>query len=135
MLAVLDSEALAALAFPRERARAGRRAQAVLVAVERLGGRACVPAPVIAEVARSASRRAGVDRVLRRLPVVDTDRAIATRAGDLLGRHGLDSRHAVDAFVAATALGASPAVALTGDPDDLSRLVGDAPGVYVRPLP
>ncbi len=135
MLAVLDSEALAAVAFPRERGRAGRRAQAVLVAVERLGGRACVPAPVVAEVARSASRRTGVDRVLLRLPVADTDRAVATRAGDLLGRHGLDSCHAVDAFVAATALGARPAVVLTGDPDDLARLVGDAPGVHVRPLP
>lgn len=132
---MLDSEALAALAFPRERARAGRRAQAVLVAVERLGGRACVPAPVIAEVARSASRRSGVDRVLRRLPVVDTDRAIATRAGNLLSRNKLDSCHAVGAFVAATAIGASPAVVLTGDPDDLTRLIGDDPGVIVRPLP
>jgi predicted nucleic acid-binding protein len=135
VLAVLDSEALSALAFPTERARAGRRAQAVLVAVERLGGRACVPAPVIAEVARSASRRSGVDRVLRRLPVVDTDRVVATRAGDLLGRHGLDSSHAVDAFVAATALGAGPAVVLTGDPDDLTRLIGDHPGVHIQSLP
>ena len=135
MLAVLDSEALIALAFPRERGWAGRWAQAVLVAVERLGGRACVPAPVIAEVARSASRRAGVDRVLRRLPVADTDRAVATLAGHLLGRNGLDSCHAVDAFVAATALGAGPAVVLTGDPDDFGRLVGDDPGVHVRRLP
>jgi len=135
VLAVLDSEALAALAFPRERGRAGRRAQAVLVAVERLGGRACVPAPVIAEVARSASRRAGVDRVLRWLPVVDTDRVVATRAGHLLGRNGLDSCHAVDAFVAATALAAAPAIVLTGDPDDLGRLIGEDPGVNVRPLP
>jgi predicted nucleic acid-binding protein len=132
---VLDSEALAALAFPRERARAGRRAQAVLVAVERLGGRACVPAPVIAEVARSVSRRSGVDRVLRRLPVIDTDRAIATRAGNLLSRNRLDSCHAVDAFVAATAVSASPAVLLTSDPDALTRLIGDDPGVVVRPLP
>lgn len=134
MLAVLDSEALAALAFPRERARASRRAQAVLVAIERLGGRACVPAPVIAELARSAARRAGVDRVLRALPVVDTDRAIATQAGHLMGRNGLDSCHAVDAFVAATALGASPAAILTGDPDDFSTLVGNDPGVLVRSL-
>jgi hypothetical protein len=88
VLAVLDSEALAALAFRRERGRAGRRAQAVLVAVERLGGRACVSAPVIAEVARSASRRTGVDRVLRQLPVVDTDRPVATLAGHLMSRTG-----------------------------------------------
>lgn len=135
VLVVLDSEALAALSFPHERARAGRRAQAVLVAVERLGGRACVPAPVIAEVARSASRRSAVDRVLRQLPVIDCDRAVASRAGDLLGRNKLDSCHAVDAFVAATALGYGPAVVLTGDPDDLGRLVSDDPGVHVQPLP
>lgn len=135
VLAVLDSEALSAVAFPQERVRSARRAQAVLTAVERMGGRACVPAPVIAEVARSAARRAAVDRVLARLPVVDTDRAVATRAGALLGQHGLDSRHAVDAFVAATALGARPSVVLTGDADDMVRLVGDLPGVTVRPLP
>jgi hypothetical protein len=67
--------------------------------------------------------------------VVDTDRAIATVAGNLLGRNSLDSRHAVDAFVAATALGASPAVVITGDPGDFTRLVGDDPGVLVQPLP
>lgn len=94
-----------------------------------------MPAPVIAEVARSTSRRSGVDWVLRRLPVVDTDRAIAALAGHLLGRNELNSCHAVDAFVAATALGASPAVVLTGDPEGLGRLVGDDPGVHVRPLP
>ena len=99
MVAVLDSEAVAALAFPREHAKAARRAQAVLTAVERLG------------------------------------RAVATRAGGLLGQHRLDSRHAVDAFVAATALRERPAVVLTGDPDDLVRLVGDDPAVRVQPLP
>lgn len=134
VLAVLDSEALSAVAFPRERARSARRAQAVLTAVERMGGRACVPAPVIAEVARSAARRVAVDRILGTLPVVDTDRVVATRAGALLGDHGLDSRHAVDAFVAATAIGARPSVVLTGDPDDLTRLVGDHPGVRVQSL-
>lgn len=135
VLAVLDSEALSALAFPAERTLSARRAQAVLTAVERMGGRACVPAPVVAEVARSAARRAAVDRILGKLPVVDTDRVVATRAGQLLGRHGLNSRHAADAFVAATAVGARPSVVLTGDPDDLAQLVGDHPGVGVRALP
>ena len=67
--------------------------------------------------------------------MVDTNRVIATRAGHLLGSNRLDSCHAVDAIVAATALGASPAVILTGDPDDLSRLVADDLGVHIRPLP
>ncbi|MDQ4103992.1 MAG: hypothetical protein M3186_09890 [Actinomycetota bacterium] len=56
-------------------------------------------------------------------------------AGRLLGRNGLDSCHTVHAFVAATALDASPAVVLTGDRDDLGRLVGGDLGVQVQPLP
>jgi hypothetical protein len=39
------------------------------------------------------------------------------------------------AFIAATALVASPAVIPIGAPHDLSRLVGDNLGVHVRPLP
>lgn len=132
---VLDSEALAALSFPRERTRAARRAQAVLTAIERLGGRARVPAPVIAEVARTAARRAAVDRVLSRVPVTTTDRQVATRAGEMLGKLGLDSCHAVDALVAATAIAARPSVVITGDPDDLSRLVGAERGVGIQELP
>ncbi len=49
-------------------------------------------------------------------------------------RNGLGSCDAVDTFVAATALGASPAVVLTGDPDDFSRLVGGDLGMHVQPL-
>jgi hypothetical protein len=94
-----------------------------------------VPAPVLVEVARSTARRAALDRILRRLPVVNADRAVATRTGGLLGAPGLDSRHAVDALVAATALGERPAVLLTGDPHDLTRLVGDASGARVQALP
>lgn len=135
VVAILDSEALSVLARPGERTRAARRAQAVLVAVERLGGGARVPAPVIAEVARSAARRSAVDRVLNQLPVVDTSREVAARAGAMLGHHGLDSCHAIDAFVVATALAARPAVVLTGDPDDIERLVGEVPGVGVQALP
>lgn len=116
-----------------ERLAASTRLQLDTIALS--SDESCVPAPVVAEVARSASRRSGVDQVLRRLPVIDTDRAIATRAGHLLGRTGLDSCHAVDVFVVATALGAGPAVILTGDADDFARLVGDDLGVHVRPLP
>jgi hypothetical protein len=77
-----------------------RRAQAVLEAVERRSGRACIPAPVLAEVARTPARRAAVGRVGRRIPVIPTDRVIAELAGMLLERCRLDSRHAIDAFVA-----------------------------------
>lgn len=92
-------------------------------------------APVLAEVARSIARRSAFDRVLRSIPVVDTDRTVVTRAGALLGDRGLDSRHAVDAFVAVTAIGARASTVLTGDPDDLVRLLDDEPGVAVHGLP
>jgi hypothetical protein len=132
--AVLDSEALSAVAAPHERAVAAQRAQAVLTAVGRRGGRAVAPAPVLVEVSRTRGRAAAVGRVLGHLPVVDTDRRIAERAGRLLGQHGLDSCHAVNALVVATAASVQPAVVLTGDPDDLGRLAEGSPGVAVLPL-
>lgn len=133
--AVLDSEALAAVASPNERGAAARRAQAVLEAVERRGGRAVVAAPVLAEVSRGPRRRAAVDRVLSRLPVIPTDRAVAERAGTLLENHRLDSRHAVDAFVVATAAGLGHSVILTGDSLDLSTLAAEHLAVAIQQLP
>jgi predicted nucleic acid-binding protein len=132
---VLDSEALSAITWPAGGSKSTRRAQAVLEAVVRLGGRAIIPAPVLAEVARGPARRAAVGRVLRRMPVVAADRAIAERAGELLEINKLDSCHAVDAFVAATAIGSGYSLVLTGDPDDLRRLTSGAPGVAIQALP
>jgi predicted nucleic acid-binding protein len=132
--AVLDSEALSALARPNERGITAKRAQAVLEAVERRGGVAHVPAPILAEVSRG-SRHPSVARVLAATVVVPTDRNIAERAGALLERHQLGSCHAVDAFVVATAAAIGNAVVLTTDPDDLRRLAEDVVGIAIQPLP
>lgn len=132
--AILDSEAVAALAQPKERGSAARRAQAVLEVVERLGGYAIVPAPVVAEVSRGPRRRAAVDHVLNRLPVVATDRAVAQHAGALLQRHSLGSEHAIDAFVVATAARAGSAVILTADADDLGRLASGNSAIAIHGL-
>src|SRR5215470_17869425 len=129
---VLDSEALSALAWPASRSKSTRRAQAVLEAVVRLGGHAVIPAPVLAEVARGPARRVAVDRVVRRMPVVPADRAIAERTGELLETNKLDSCHAVDDFVAATAISSGYSLVLTGDPDDLLRLTAGIPGVAIQ---
>lgn len=94
-----------------------------------------MPAPVLAEVARTPARAAAVGRVVRGARVVDTDRAIAEQAGGLLGRHRLDSCSAVDAFVVATAASLGNAVVLTADADDLRRFAAHLPGVAVQPLP
>lgn len=122
------------LASPKERGSASRRAQAVLQAIERRGGYAVVPAPVLAETSRTRARRAAVDRVLRRLQVVPTDRPIAEQAGALLEAAGMGSATAVDAFVAATAAQTPAAVILTGNGDDLGRLSSSLTNVAVEGL-
>lgn len=133
-VAVLDSEAVSVLASPKERGSASRRAQAVLQAIERRGGYAVVPAPVLAETSRTRARRAAVDRVLRRLQVVPTDRPIAEQAGALLEAAGMGSATAVDALVAATAAQTPAAVILTRDGDDLGRLSSSLTNVAVEGL-
>lgn len=133
-VAVLDSEALSVLSSPRERGTAARRAQAVLEAIERRGGTARTPAPVLAEVARTRARSTAAGRVLRKARVVPTDRGIAEHAGRLLEALDLDSCHAVDALVVATAASLGSAVILTADPKDLRALAGDLPAVGVQAL-
>ena len=134
-VAVLDAEALSVLADPSVRRTSAKRAQAVLEAVERRGGIARVSAPVLAEVSRTKARSAAIARVLGHARVVPTDRALAERAGLLLERLQLDSCHAVDAFVVATAAMFGNAMILTGDPHDMRRLAAPVAGVAVQPLP
>ena len=134
-VAVLDPEALSVLADPSARRAGAKRAQAVLEAVERRGGIARVPATVLAEVSRTKARSAAIAQVLRHARVVPTDRAIAERAGLLLERLQLDSCHAVDGFVVATAATLGNAVMLTGDPDDMRRFAAHVTAVAVQALP
>lgn len=133
-VAVLDAEALSVLAYPQERAASARRAQAVLEAIERRGGTARVPAPVLAEVSRTPGRAAAVGRVLRTARVVPADRPVSEHAGRLLGQLGLDSCHAIDAFIVATAASLGSAVILTGDPVDMASLAARIPTVAVQAL-
>ena len=130
-VAVLDAEALSVLASPKERGSARRWAQAVLEAVERRAGHAVVPAPVLAETSRTRARRAAVDRVLRAVRVVPTDRLIAETAGVLLEAAGMGSANAMDAFVVATAAQTPAAVVLTAAADDLGLLAASLRHVEV----
>ena len=132
---VLDSEAVSSLAHPRERGASARRAQAVLVAAERRSALIRVPAAVLVEVFRGGPRDAAIDRIVN-VPerVVATDARIARLAGRMLGRHDLDSRHAVDAIVVATAAALGASLILTGDPNDLDRLAVEHPQVVVVAL-
>ena len=66
-------------------------------------------------------------RVLSRITVLPVTAQIARRAGELLGAAGLAGhRCAIDAIVAATALGLErPIVLLTSDLDDMKKLTGE----------
>ncbi len=130
---ILDCEALAALAFATQRPVAARRARAILQVAHEEHALVRVPSPVLAEVYRGGRPDAAVDRVLndRGIEVVDLTRAMAKRAGSLLGRARLGSAHAVDAFVVATAIAFSSAVIATHDPDDLRRLATAHPSVRI----
>jgi predicted nucleic acid-binding protein len=116
---VLDSEGLSKLAAGDARVRGylstalARRAQVAVSAI------------TLTETLRGGSRDATVHRVLSRINVVPVTVQIARRAGELLGTTGLSGhRCAIDAVVAATALGLErPIVLLTSDLDDLNTLV------------
>ena len=116
---VLDCEGLSKLASGDARARAyldGARARRARVAASAI---------TLTETLRGGSRDAAVHRVLSRITVVPVTAEIGRRAGELLGTTGLSGhRYAIDAVVAATALGLErPIVLLTSDPDNLNRLV------------
>ncbi|MGH2771823.1 MAG: PIN domain-containing protein [Actinomycetota bacterium] len=133
---VLDSEAIGALAAPRERAAAARRAQAVLVEAFRRKALVRIPAAVLTEVYRGSRRDAGFDRVIGKgNRVVPLDHRIGRTAGGLLGQDGLDSCHAVDASVVATAARLGGGVVVTADADDLRSLARNHPNVVIQPLP
>lgn len=133
---ILDAEAVSALARRGERAASARRAQAVLVEAARRRALVRVPAAALAEVYRGGPGDAAIDHVLGRMAgVVTTGRRVARVAGTLLARDRLDSCHAVDAMVIATAIRLGGGVVLTRDVDDLRSLAADHANVVVLPLP
>jgi predicted nucleic acid-binding protein len=119
---VLDSEGIAKLAAGDARARAyldsarARRAQVATSAV------------TLTEVLRGSPPDAAIHRVLSRITVLPVTAKIARHAGELLGATGLSGhRCAIDAIMAATALGLErPIVLLTSDPDDMDKLVEES---------
>ncbi len=121
---ILDSEAVNALANPRERGVLGARARAILTTAHERRAHVRVPAPVLAEVCRGPRFDAPIDRILngKGIAVVSLTPALAKTAGHLLARANLDSSHAVDAFVVATALSFESALIATSDPKDLRKL-------------
>jgi predicted nucleic acid-binding protein len=133
---ILDSEALNALAQPRERKVLASRAATVLRFAFERRALIRVPAPVLAEVCRGTRFDSAINRLLNNpgVCVFDLTRAVAQQAGHLLARAKLSSAHAVDAFVVATALQFETAVIATGDPADIRRLTAPFSRVGVLAL-
>lgn len=129
---ILDAEAVNALARATERRVLAERARAIRTIAYERRALVRIPAPVLGEVCRGSRFDAAVDRLLngRGVLVCDLTRRIAQRGGGLLGAAKMASRHAVEAFVVATALEYDSAVIATGDPDDMQRLA--APHRNVR---
>ena len=96
-----------------------RRAWAEHKARLELGVIPLVPAPVVAQVSRS-SRQVQLRRFLTGCAVVTLGESEAHEAGRLLGM--TRTTDVVDAVVVTTAV-RQKAMILTGDPDDIERLV------------
>ena len=128
---VLDAGGLSALCGGSARARAWLRW------VVEHDGALTVPTPVLVEATTGdGARDAEVNRVLGALERAGAvlrapDEATARLAGRLRFRAKTDD--GIDALVAAAGCGdGSPSIVLTTDPDDLARLLVDAPHVGVR---
>ncbi len=122
---ILDSGAVVSLSRGESRPRALlRRALELSVEIR-------IPVAVLAEALRGGARDAPIHRVRNAVDVFPTEEQIGRIAGSLLGSTG--GRNTIDALVAAEAV-ASQADVLTGDPEDLQRLLAKHPEVRVIPL-
>lgn len=121
---ILDAEGVNALANAFERGSQSIRARAIARVAHERGALVRIPAPVLAEVCRGHRRDAAINQLLKRdaVRVIELTRETAQRAGALLEKAGMTSRHAIDAFVVSTALEFESAVIATGDVEDLRRL-------------
>ncbi len=124
---ILDAGAVIALS------RSEARARAVLAAAVEAGADVSIPAVVVAETVRGVAADAPVNRVLKAVGEVDVaTEAIGRTAGRLLGE--TRSNSTIDAIVVATAVEATGAVILTGDPKDLGALASRHREVVVQAL-
>jgi hypothetical protein len=115
---ILDSQGLVKLATGDPALRAFARKA-------REGNRAVITAAsTLAEVMRGGPKDAPVHQALRHVTVMPITQDLGRRAGELLGATGMSGHaYTVDALLAVVALAQPrPAVLLTSDPDDMTRL-------------
>lgn len=130
---VLDSEALSALARPRDNPVRHQKVRTALRSAHSRGIPVRVPSVVLVELYRGGGADEAIDHVLARgiAQVVTTGARIARVAGHLLAADRSGSELAVDALVVATAVRLGGGMVLTHDPDDLSRLAGRHPTIAI----
>jgi predicted nucleic acid-binding protein len=133
---ILDTEALSALARPRNDPRRHERVRAALRSAERRNVPVRVPSAVLVELYRGSGTDEAIDHVLGRgfVRVVTTGVRIARISGHLLAAAGRDSELAIDALVVATAIRLGGGLVLTHDPGDLELLAADHPNVRIVPV-
>lgn len=132
---ILDTRALEVAANPKADIGAARRMRDILTSAARMGIPVRVPTAVLAEAYRDIPADAALDRVLGSgIRPVTTGQAMARLAGGLRYRDRLDSCHAVDALVVATAIRLGGGLVATGDPDDLRSLAREHPNINVQAL-
>lgn len=132
---MLDAEAVQALIQADHPSR--RQVHHLLEAASRLQRDVVVPAVTLAELYRGVRRTRNVDAALapheQYLVIRNTDRDFARLVGALLASVKFGSEHVADAHVAAAAV-EEQGLILTGDPDDMERLVAGTPTVTVVEL-
>ena len=133
---ILDTEALSALARPRQSRGRHERVRAALRTAERRNEPVRVPSVVLVELYRGAGTDEAIDHVLGRgfARVVTTGVRIARIAGHLLADAGCGSDMAVDALVVATAVRLGGGLILTHDPADIEMLAANHLNVRVAPV-
>jgi len=120
---VLDSGAVIALT------RGDRAVRKVLEAAHEAGADIIVPHAVVTQTARGEPQDAALRYLLSGVWVPFVGKRLALAAGALLAQAGLSD--AADAQVMAEAIRSGPALLLTSDIDDMTRLGGGRPGVRI----
>ena len=128
---VLDNAALHALAVEHRRGRSADAFRARrLLGLLAEGDELLVPTTVLVGLYRGTADDAAIDAALSRhdIYVVELHHPLARVAGRLRARQRLGRGHVTDATVAALAVEfGSDAAVVTGDPDDLRRLLSPPP--------
>ena len=130
---ILDSEAVSALARPRQDPERNQRIRAALRSAHGRNAPVRIPSAVLVELYRGHGLDEAIDGILARgfAQVVTTGARIARIAGHLLADTGSGSEMAIDALVIATAIRLGGGLVATHDPADLRNLASGHPNVAI----